>query len=165
MPARKILIVSDSHGYEAGLKRLLLKIEEMEEKPDCIFHLGDFVFDGTFLEEESSIPVHAVSGNCDIWGSEEPEDKLFTINGRSILITHGHNYRVKSGLLQLSYYAEENGIDICCFGHTHAMVILKENGRMFLNPGSLMRPRTGKPGYIMLTIDDGGKAQADFYEL
>jgi putative phosphoesterase len=160
-----VVLVSDSHGDEKALVKLLSSIQELERLPDAIFHMGDFVTDGQFLEQESGIPVVCVRGNCDLWASEEPEDRLLNINGCRIFLTHGHRYRVKTGYLQLTLAAQEREAQVCCFGHTHRMESFVENGCLFLNPGSLLYPRQGKPGYLLLTVDGEGNPSADFYEI
>ena len=98
-----VVLVSDSHGDEKALQKLLSRIAEMERRPDAIFHMGDFVTDGRYLEEESGIPVVSVRGNCDLWAAEEPEDRLLNINGCRVFLTHGHRYRVKAGSVSYTH--------------------------------------------------------------
>ena len=160
-----VVLVSDSHGDEKALQKLLSRIAEMERRPDAIFHMGDFVTDGRYLEEESGIPVVSVRGNCDLWSAEEPEDRLLNINGCRVFLTHGHRYRVKAGYLQLTLAAQEREARVCCFGHTHRADCFVDGGCLFLNPGSLLSPRQGNPGYLLLTVDREGNPSADFYEI
>lgn len=68
-----------------------------EQKPDQVIHLGDLISDA---EEISylypKLPVCMVPGNCDGW-TTVPSIKQITLQGRSILLSHGHLWGVKSG--------------------------------------------------------------------
>lgn len=87
------------------------------------------------------------------------------INGCRVFLTHGHRYRVKAGYLQLTLAAQEREARVCCFGHTHRADCFVDGGCLFLNPGSLLSPRQGNPGYLLLTVDREGNPSADFYEI
>lgn len=62
-----VVLVSDSHGDEKALQKLLSRIAEMERRPDAIFHMGDFVTDGRYLEEKAASPSF-LSGGTAIFG-------------------------------------------------------------------------------------------------
>jgi putative phosphoesterase len=51
------------------------------------------------------------------------------------------------------------GTDILLFGHTHLPYKKQVNGTLFVNTGSVGKPKDGDPraGYVMLTLDHGVK--------
>ena len=58
---KKLLVLSDSHGA----RNAMLEAVRLE-KPDLIFHLGDYIRDSEWLREQvGGIPVLGVVGNCD----------------------------------------------------------------------------------------------------
>lgn len=125
--------MSDTHGDEEVIWHVLAANPSV----DAVFHCGDSelkpmnqVLDG----------IHIVAGNCDIDG-EFPEEKIVTVEGKTVFITHGHLYRVKSTLMPLKYRAEEIGADLVLFGHSHLLGVEMDQRTLFLNPGSLAQPR------------------------
>ena len=86
-----------------------------------------------------------VRGNCD---SEVDQMMLnFPImsdyhllfwNNKKIFITHGHIYN-KDNPLPL-----EDG-DILLYGHFHIPMIFENEGKLFLNPGSITLPKENSP--------------------
>ena len=60
------------------------------------------------------------------------------------MVTHGHLFNVKSGLMKLRYKALEQNANIVCFGHSHILGIEKVDDILFINPGSIRFPREGE---------------------
>lgn len=146
----KILVLSDSHrNFDPMVQAVEL------EKPDMIIHLGDHYKDAMSLHGVfPDIPLHAVSGNCDSERSES--EKMIVVEGKKILLCHGHEYGVKSGYLNLQYAAREKGADIVLFGHTHQVFYDQTSQLAMLNPGSIGEPRYyGKNSYGILIIENG----------
>ena len=54
----KILIVSDTHGHEENLERVVEKVGKI----DCLLHLGDVEGQEDYIEALVSCPVHIVAG-------------------------------------------------------------------------------------------------------
>ncbi len=156
---KRILVFSDSHGYLDHIREILKK-----EKPDMIIHLGDCVRDVYELRKE--FPEHTieyVKGNCDI--VQEPEEKLLLIEGKKVLICHGHTYQVKSGYLNIEYGAKEKQADAVLFGHTHQAFYNHHNGLVMLNPGSIGFSVLSPASYGWLVIDeDQIKTEVKFIE-
>ncbi|MDP4093913.1 MAG: metallophosphoesterase [Bacillota bacterium] len=150
----KILVISDTHG----------SIDKTEEvirengKLDVIIHLGDYIRDAediSYIFPE--IPVEAVMGNCDRMAGDLPSEKLLEYMGKRIFITHGHNYSVKWEYGKLYMKAAEMCADMVLFGHTHTAELVKDNGLILLNPGSLSEPRNSVYGsYAIVNIDRNG---------
>ena len=128
----RLLVVSDVHGRTAALERVL----ELHPTADVIF-LGDGL-----REVEDAAARYSrrrfilVPGNCD-WSSQLPATRVELLGGKRFFITHGHKYGVKYGLYTLEQAAREWQADVVLFGHTHTPYEAYEDGRYFLNPGSL----------------------------
>ena len=142
-----ILIVSDSHGRKNFLEDLI-----NSKNHDYIFYLGDGADRdiGTNIYDPSFIYV---KGNCDNYYSDFPLTQTLNIEGLKILITHGHEQKVKYGLEYMLNFAKSKGYKLVCFGHTHKQVFMEKDGIIFINPGAL---KNGDYAELMLdnkTID------------
>lgn len=146
----RIAIVSDTHrDYNA-----INEAAKAAERTDMLIHLGDNVVDVNELEKKYNNRIVSVRGNCD-FSPNTPLEIIEEVNGVKILVTHGHKYNVKNGLLQLKYRAEELGANIALFGHTHASAIVYEDGIWLINPGSASLPRDRKKSIAIIEIKDG----------
>lgn len=129
----KVLICSDSHT------RLNYFQEVMElEKPELVIFAGDHSTDAldiSLVYEE--IPFKIVRGNTDFSDRKTEDELKFEINGKKVLLTHGHLQRVKSSLNELERIAKNEEVDICIFGHTHRELKIEKDGILYLNPGAL----------------------------
>lgn len=144
----KILVLSDSHGNIANMAQAVER-----EAPDLLLHLGDCWRDAERLHERfPALPLHQVPGNCD-FRSAEPAERLLLLEGRRVLLCHGHTYGVKQSLLIAGYAAEEQALDAFLFGHTHRPLVDLRGRTLFLNPGSIGDPVL--PFYGLLTLVDG----------
>ena len=143
-----ILVLSDSHGAVAPMVRAV----ELT-RPDLILHLGDCWRDGEQLHARfPDIPLEQVPGNCD-FRPGEPAERLLVLEGKRILLCHGHTYGVKTSLLAAGFAAEEQQLDLFLFGHTHRPLVDRRGRTLFLNPGSI--GRSPRPSYATVTIRDG----------
>lgn len=143
-----ILVLSDSHGAVAPMVRAV----ELT-RPDLILHLGDCWRDGEQLRARfPDIPLEQVPGNCDLRPGE-PAERLLVLEGKRILLCHGHTYGVKTSLLAAGFAAEEQQLDLFLFGHTHRPLVDRRDRTLFLNPGSI--GRSPRPSYATVTIRDG----------
>ena len=143
----KILVMSDSHG---GNNTLLNTVSL--ESPDLILHLGDHDRDCMDIGLEfPEIPLRSVRGNCDRSSNGLDIDE-FTLNGKRFFMTHGHLYRVKTGLTQIVDTARARGADILLFGHTHIPLNTTRENLILINPGSICM---GAKTYAVLDIDGG----------
>ncbi len=144
----KILVLSDSHREEANL----LRAAELE-KPDAVIHLGDHASDAeVLLRAYPRLPVCRVRGNCDRFETDVQDEAVIEWEGVKILVTHGHRYHVKSGLLTLCYAAIQAGAQIALFGHTHMPYCEESDGLWLLNPGACGRLF---PSYGIIEIKNG----------
>lgn len=145
-----ILVVSDTHGRWGALYNVI------QAHPDAkvVIHLGDGYAD---LERiRPSFPdrvMVGVAGNCDIMAASGVRGSdLINIEGVDIFFTHGHNYRVKSGLTLLEQAARSRGAKICLYGHTHTPDNDVRGGIYIMNPGSIGEPRRGIPTCGLIEI-------------
>lgn len=147
----KVCVISDTHGH---INSVLNYLEEKWPVFDEVWHLGDYAKDAAQLKKHLLCPIRFVKGNCDFY-SAAPEQDLIVILGWRILLTHGHLFGVKGQLMNLYYYAEQEKIDLVCFGHTHEPVSAKEDKIQFFNPGSPSSPRSGyRPSIGIIEISE-----------
>ncbi len=170
----KILIASDIHGRVKAASRL----EEIisEEKPDLIFLLGDFMYNGPrngvpedyepmevcqILNKHGSITYGCI-GNCDSRIDRDLlkfaclEDIVYLdINGVKTALYHGDDYSIER--LQGSQ-------DLYISGHTHLYGLIEKDGALWLNPGSASFPKQDRrPSFAIW--DDKGIRIKDLYSL
>lgn len=141
----KILVFSDSHRSRSDMIGAI-----DEQKPDQVIHLGDLISDA---EEPSYIyprlPICMVPGNCDGW-TTVPAKKLITLQGKRILLSHGHLWRVKGSYDAAIADAHKAGADILLFGHTHRAYCQRmEDGLWVMNPG------TSRSSYGTILLENG----------
>ena len=128
----KVLIFSDSHRSLAGMYAAI-----EAHRPDQVIHLGDLMEDAQEVAgADPKLPLCMVPGNCDGW-TTEPSKKLIVLEGKRILLSHGHLWRVKQGMDTALAAARTAQADILLFGHTHqALYRTLEDGLLLLNPGA-----------------------------
>lgn len=145
----RIGVISDSHGKVNMVKQAILEMGNI----DALLHAGDSEQD--FNPEEYPFPVYVVRGNCDDDFSLK-EEQVISLADRKILLTHGHHYDYTKKISKLKAAAQREGADVVVFGHTHVPFNQVEDGILFLNPGSLAKPRVTKTkSYAVLTVDSG----------
>ena len=148
----KYMIISDIHGgiYE------LNKVLEIYSKEQCskLLILGDLFNYGFDLNREDIVNrlnlmrdnIIAVSGNCDNNISDILFDMPYideiTLNNKIITFTHGHLYN-KDYLFNLDN-------DIIFIGHSHVANIEMINNKLFINPGSLSKSRSGENSFAIV---------------
>ncbi len=153
--SERILIVSDTHRYLSNYASVI----ELEGKLDRVIHLGDMGGEEETIESLAGCNVDYVIGNND-WRFFEDKEKYLVINGYSMFLTHGHCYDINAGYEKLLRKGLEMKADAVLFGHTHMPYLKREGSIMLVNPGSIALPRQPgrQPSYIILEIDDDGKA-------
>ena len=142
---KKLLILSDAHGDVGAMERAVVR-----EKPDLILHLGDLCRDFDDLRQRLPVTqaMQNVCGNCDGF-TEVPDQRVLLVEGRRILMMHGHRYQVKMGYALAMAAAREAEADILLCGHTHIPLERELMGLHLMNPGSCMGSR-GTYGVIEL---------------
>lgn len=145
----RIAVISDTHRHLYELNQITKIIQDT----DIVMHLGDNIEDAEALAGSYKGKIISVRGNCD-FASFAPVERLEEVEGKKILLTHGHKYDVKYSLLKLKYRAMEVGADIALFGHTHESLEFYDNGIWFINPGSAALPRDGAKSIAILEIEN-----------
>ena len=133
----KILIVSDTHGHEENLERVVEKVGKI----DCLLHLGDVEGQEDYIEALVSCPVHIVAGNNDFF-SELPREIVVTIGDYRILMTHGHYYGVSVETSMLKEEALARGCNVALYGHTHRPDLEIRVGDYSFKSGKFILPKT-----------------------
>ncbi|MEO4052043.1 metallophosphoesterase [Solibacillus sp. CAU 1738] len=144
----KLLIMSDTHGDAEVIRQ----VRDFHTDVEAIIHCGDseLPYDHPYLEG-----VARVRGNCDRNDDRFPDELLLELGKTKIFVTHGHLFNVKSSLLSLTYRAKELDANICCFGHSHLLGAEMIDDILFINPGSLLKPRgRDDKSYVLVNIED-----------
>ncbi|WP_342462807.1 metallophosphoesterase [Ureibacillus sp. FSL K6-8385] len=129
----RILVMSDTHGDA----EIIRKVRNRHPEADTVIHCGDSELD---YEHPYLEGAKRVRGNCDR-DKRFPNEELFEAEGKKILVTHGHLFNVKSTTLNLFYRAKEVEADAVFFGHSHLLGAELIDDILFVNPGSLLKPR------------------------
>ena len=154
----KTMIISDIHGYGKNLKRVIELFDAMHCQKLIV--LGDLLTPGPDASEVKRILnsmrycLLCMRGNNDNYiYSGELDFNVITgylnieLDGHNTYITHGHQYnRRNCPFLKAG--------DIFIQGHSHIAWMYEENGKYFLNPGSISLPRDHTGGtYIIYEKD------------
>lgn len=135
MEACRIAIISDTHG--------LLREEVKERLKTCerILHAGDFDKPEILRQLEEIRPVCAVRGNVDKgWAEYLPAEQELTLAGFRIYMIHNRK----------NISRELSGVDIVVCGHSHRYGEKREDGILYLNPGSCGPRRFRLPVTMMI---------------
>jgi putative phosphoesterase len=144
----RIALLSDTHG---NYPLALVALDQL--KPvDLVLHLGDGCEDMQIISTAIEVPVQVVAGNCDR-SPGVPREVLLTVAGKSILLTHGDQYRVKSGLGHLIAHARTLHADLVAYGHTHVAQQTDVDGMVLVNPGALAKVEPS-PSVALVTMTD-----------
>ena len=143
----KYLVVSDTHGGRSALEELLYT-----GNYDGFIHLGDGAKEASEVSDLFPDKIFlGVTGNCDYFVQDIPDERLSRVGGVMTLLCHGHRYGVKGGLGTLAARAKGAGCRAAFFGHTHIPVVKTLGGVLLLNPGSL----TYGGSYAEVTVENG----------
>lgn len=93
---------------------------------DLVIHAGDIGKPEVVEALEELAHLEAIRGNIDQWAEHLPEEKIVTVGGRKILVTHDIN----------SVTDPTDGFDVVTSGHSHRPVKERRGNTLFLNPGS-----------------------------
>ncbi len=138
-------MLSDTHGRKERVCEVLLRARGY----DALIFLGDGLRDF-----DSGVQgLVCVRGNCDAltFGvlTDAPNERIFCADGIKLLLMHGHEWGVKSGVERALAHAYNIGADALLFGHTHMPMqryypagselcgIVTERPLYAFNPGSL----------------------------
>lgn len=153
----RLCVVSDTHRH----RHEFLQVVKGSQPLDAILHAGDETSDVEWLKERVDWDIHGVAGNWDRPSKQYPMELLLHQYGPAIYLVHGHTLGVKDGVDALLKRGRDLHADIIIFGHTHQAVSLVQDGKLFVNPGSLAQPR-GRTDRTFAILDiepaSGGEA-------
>jgi uncharacterized protein len=137
-------IVSDTHG--------LVRPEVLDalRGSELILHAGDVGGQEVLTLLGTVAPVVAVRGNTDGggWAGKLQHTQLITHRGISFYILHH--------AADIDIDPKAAGVSVVVSGHTHTPKILKNNGVLFINPGSAGPRRFRHPVSVgLLEVKDG----------
>lgn len=136
----RILVISDSHNFVPDSQ-----IEKIKEQGtfDMLIHCGDCYHDADKFAEKLNIDkVVRVPGNCD-YVRDKPLLIKEVVEGKIILITHGHIYHIKESIEELRKEAIKQGASAVIYGHTHFAKSEVVDNILFFNSGSTSLPKAG----------------------
>lgn len=146
---KSFIVISDTHGAKDKLKSLL----GVFNAADALIFLGDGLCDLSVIENELTVPLIKVRGNCDLKAAER--ERVLEIGNHRFLLTHGDAYGVKRERLGLYYRALELKCDYALYGHTHLPEIEVEQGVTLINPGTLRSGPFLNGSYCVVYEDRG----------
>ena len=85
----KILVVSDTHGRDGNLNKVLRKVKPI----DALIHCGDVEGREEQIVSMAECPTYMVAGNNDFF-TELKRELEVDLGGHRLLMAHGHNYGV-----------------------------------------------------------------------
>jgi putative phosphoesterase len=120
-------LISDTHGL------LRSDVATAFRDVDLVLHAGDVGSLDVLDELRTMAPVHAVYGNVDDpWTPGLEQSLWLTLEGWSIVVTHGHLLRRLAPEALLHHF--DAGIVV--YGHTHRPLVHRAEGRLVVNPGA-----------------------------
>jgi len=130
----RIVVISDTHIPKAA-SDLPEALYEAARGADLVIHAGDFV-EIEVLEKLKSIKdTVGVYGNMDSKNLRDALKPKEIVSAGKFRIGVIHGYGAPGGLLK-AVRSEFGKVDAIVFGHSHTPTCVKEDGIVFLNPGS-----------------------------
>ena len=149
-------LISDTHG------QLRPEISRLFKGVDLIVHAGDVGGHAVLRDLAVIAPVLAVSGNIDDRQDPLlPRERSIPVGTLRLHVSHGDELgQPKPELLLATYDAE-----VIVYGHTHRPVLLRDSGRMVVNPGAAGPRRFNlTPGIAKLVVQ-GSFAEVELITL
>ena len=149
----RVGLISDTHG--------LLRPQAVDflQGSDLIVHGGD-ICDPAILTALAAIaPVIAVRGNNDhgAWAERLRESELFQVGAAFIYAIHD--------VAAIDVEPSAAGIQVVVSGHSHAPSIRRDEGVLYVNPGSAGPRRFKLPISVGELVIDGASVAARTVEL
>lgn len=151
----QIVVMSDTHGDSHVIDR----VRGFYPQVEIMIHCGDSELPFSHAALDG---MKKVRGNCDL-DKAFPEEIIVQAGDAALFVTHGHLFNVKSSMLALSYRAKEVAAHIVCFGHSHLLGAEMIDDVLFINPGSLLKPRGGKEKSFAVIDIQASYYQVDFF--
>jgi putative phosphoesterase len=136
MDTKKLLVISDSHGYIDKLE-IALRYGKKQNIEDAVF-LGDGVADvkPTCKKIDYSPNWSIVRGNHDL-SEIAPNKETLEFGGHRFFLCHGKEYELNNGYSKLCKAAKNMGADIALCGHQHDCKKEKSDDLLIIKVGSI----------------------------
>lgn len=165
MSEHRIGVMSDTHGSFPAWRDALALFGTV----DAVLHAGDVLYHGprnplpdgytpsdlANAMREYNGTLFIARGNCDAEVDQMVLDKPLAPcvslwwRGKKILMMHGDNFSL------FRQMAMDNKVDLAISGHTHVGSVVRENGTIFLNPGSTTLPKGRDPASAAIVCERG----------
>lgn len=124
-----------------------------------ILHAGDVGNGQVLIALNRIAPVVAVRGNMDhgSWSNSLPDKEMVEIEGIFFYVIHD--------LYMLDLEPSVAGVHVVVSGHTHQPKIFKNNGVLYLNPGSAGQRRFDYPVSVAIVRIESGSVFPRIIEL
>ncbi len=170
----EIYCVGDSVGYNTRPNEVCEKLREKNIKSVLGNHdEGTAFYDESQPSEKNGV-ITPKKWTFDTITSENieylkslPREISLDVNGKHILITHGSpngisDYIFENDTEKQEEIAKNLKEDAIIFGHTHNIYKKEVSGKLFVNAGSVGRPKDGdnRSSYVILSVSD--KIDAEF---
>lgn len=132
-------LISDTH-IPTRANAIPEKIFEVFRGLSLIVHAGDLIQFNVLKDLEKLAPVLAVCGNMDEHDVKERLPKMDSAKIYDWKIGVVHDPGALWGTRRMKRIAKQNDFNVLVFGHTHRPFIKREEGILFINPGSPTNP-------------------------
>jgi putative phosphoesterase len=147
-------LISDTHG--------LLRPEALDllRGSDFIVHAGDIGDPGIVTELAHLAPVVAVRGNIDkgAWAQSIPATEGLEVPGAAFLY-------VLHNIEDLALDPAAAGFHAVVFGHSHQPSVRRNDGVLYVNPGSAGPRRFSLPISVGRILVEAGTVSAELIEI
>ncbi len=157
-------VLSDTHGSASAVSAALALLGEAE----LLVHVGDVLYHGPrnplpegYAPSEAArrlqaapAPLWIARGNCDadvdalVLDAPFAPSLLLWWRGIRILVEHGESFSA------FRRRAMRSRVHLAISGHTHVASVVREEGVVFLNPGSAALPKGRDPASVARVYPD-----------
>ena len=156
MADRKLLLVSDTHGFRQRLEAICMA----ENDADEVFFMGDGCSDIDWLRiRHPELKVTAVKGNND-YAAMYPYETVAAEGQYRILIAHGHRFSLRASIESVISGASLYECTAVFYGHTHRQLYKIVDGITAVNPGSV-KSYGDTSCYAVVTVPDRGDMKVE----
>lgn len=141
--------LSDTHGHLDPRA-----VAFFDGRVDHIVHAGDVGSPRVIIDLESIAPLTVVRGNTDppSLGIALPVRATLELGGVCVCVAHEPP--------EVEAWELPSDAAVVITGHTHRPVVTRREGRLYVNPGSVFRPRGPEGRTVALLRFDGGHVDA-----
>ena len=153
MAQHLIGIISDTHGLlRPQAVKALCGVE-------LIIHAGDLGGPEVLAALAAIAPVQAVRGNTDKgdWARPLPRNRVVAVEGMQLYVLHN--------LYELDLNPGAAGLAAVIYGHSHRPSLERQEGVLYLNPGSAGPRRFSLPVTLALLRVTGEALKVEFIKL